>query len=148
MGDCLLSLQRGAERGEVYVLMAFRAAVSAPPEGGANPGIDVRAAANFSPRERLLVDTLHRGLDWLYRAEETFHRLNRAAALPPRLRQTLEYLLSGDTERQVALKMSLSVHTVHDYVKALHSHFGVSSRTELLARWLQTGGQIPLRRDP
>jgi len=35
------------------------------------------------------------------------------------------------------------VHTVHDYVKALHSHFGVSSRTELLARWLQTGGQIP-----
>jgi len=43
--------------------------------------------------------------------------------------------------------MSLSVHTVHDYVKALHSHFGVSSRTELLARWVQTGGQIPPRRE-
>jgi DNA-binding CsgD family transcriptional regulator len=32
--------------------------------------------------------------------------------------------------------MGLSRHTVHDYVKALHRHFGVSSRGELLAHCL------------
>jgi len=147
MGDCVMSVRRGAERGAAYVLLAFRAAVSAPPEGGADPGVNIMAAARFGPRERMLIDILHRGLDWLYRAEDAAHRLNRATALPPRLRETLEYLLGGDTERQVALKMSLSVHTVHDYVKALHSHFGVSSRTELLAKWLQTGGQMPPPRE-
>jgi DNA-binding NarL/FixJ family response regulator len=83
----------------------------------------------------------------MYRAEESTHRLNRATELPPRLRQTLECLLAGDTERQVALKLSLSVHTVHDYVKALYTHFGVSSRGELLSKWMQTSGQLPPRRD-
>ena len=39
--------------------------------------------------------------------------------------------------------MTLSVHTVHDYVKALYVHFGVSSRGELLSKWIQTSGQLP-----
>ncbi len=147
MGDCLLSLQRGGEHGTVYALLALRTVVCEPAEGGASPGIDMRAAASFTARERLLLDTLHRGLDWLYRAEEAAHRLDHASALRPRLRQTLEYILRGDTERQVAEIMALSIHTVHDYVKSLYLHFGVSSRTELLARWIQSGGQIPPRRE-
>jgi DNA-binding CsgD family transcriptional regulator len=39
--------------------------------------------------------------------------------------------------------MAISAHTVHDYVKALYVHFGVSSRGELLARWIQSGGEPP-----
>ncbi len=133
-GDCLLSLERSAERGTAYALLAFKPAGDSP---GATP--------HFSPRERLLMDTLHRGLAGLYRGEESVQKLNRAAGLTPRLRETLEFLLNGDTERQVAMKLSLSVHTVHDYVKALYLHFGVSSRTELLAKWMHTGGQLPKR---
>jgi DNA-binding CsgD family transcriptional regulator len=142
MGDCLLSLHRATDRSTAYALLVFRTAVSEPPPG-APPGADIVAASRFSTRERLLLDTLHRGIDGIYRAEESARRVTPAAALPPRLRQTLEYLLTGDTERQVALKMSLSVHTVHDYVKALYSHFGVSSRGELLSKWIGTGGQPP-----
>jgi DNA-binding NarL/FixJ family response regulator len=56
--------------------------------------------------------------------------------LSPRMRQTLELLLSGDGEKQVALKLKLSQHTVHVYAKSLYRHFGVSSRGELLARCL------------
>lgn len=141
-GDCIISLHRGNERGAAYAIYLFRAAISEPSEGAAAPG-EARAGARFGLRERLLLDTMHRGLDWLYRAEEATHKMNRASALPPRLRQTLEFLLAGDTERQVALKMSLSVHTVHDYVKALYVHFGVSSRSELLSKWMQTSGQMP-----
>ncbi|HEX5269750.1 MAG TPA: helix-turn-helix transcriptional regulator [Gemmataceae bacterium] len=53
--------------------------------------------------------------------------------LSPRQRQTLTLLLSGDSEKGVALRMGLSRHTVHDHVIALYKHFGVNSRAELMA---------------
>ena len=57
--------------------------------------------------------------------------------LPPRMRQTLLHLLHGDSEKQVAIKLGLSHHTVHVYVKSLYRHFGVSSRGELMARYIK-----------
>jgi len=143
-GDCILSLRRGGERGTCHALMAFRPLPPVAPAQGpaAPPG---RHEMRFGPRERLLLDTLHRGLESIYRSEEATQKLSRASGLTPRLRQTLELLLNGDTERQVAMKLSLSVHTVHDYVKALYVHFGVSSRSELLSKWMHTGGQLPKR---
>ncbi len=59
------------------------------------------------------------------------------AGLPPRVGQTLKYLLTGDSEKQVALRLNLSPHTVHVYVKKLYRHFKVSSRAELLALHLR-----------
>jgi DNA-binding CsgD family transcriptional regulator len=142
--DCALSLHRGSDRGTAYALYVFRApAPPALPHAEPPPPL----AARFGPRERTLLHALHAGLDPMFKAEESTHRLNRATELPPRLRQTLECLLVGDTERQVAYKLSLSVHTVHDYVKALYTHFGVSSRGELLSKWMQTSGQLPPRKE-
>ena len=60
--------------------------------------------------------------------------------LSPRLRQTLEHLLAGDSEKQVARKLKLSPHTVHIYVKSLYRRFNVSSRGELLAKCLRSNG--------
>jgi len=57
--------------------------------------------------------------------------------LAPRLRQTLDYLLTGDSEKQIARKLAISPHTVHVYVKSLYKKFDVSSRGELLARWVK-----------
>jgi DNA-binding CsgD family transcriptional regulator len=54
--------------------------------------------------------------------------------LAPRLRQVLLCLCEGDGEKQVAARLRISAHTVHEYVRRLHRHFGVSSRGELLAR--------------
>lgn len=54
--------------------------------------------------------------------------------LPPRVRQVLVCLMEGDSEKQAALRLGISRHTVHDYVKQLHHRFEVSSRGELLAR--------------
>ncbi len=56
--------------------------------------------------------------------------------LAPRVRQTLEYLLAGDSEKQIAARMGVSPHTVHCYVKALYRSYEVSSRGELLARFV------------
>jgi DNA-binding CsgD family transcriptional regulator len=57
--------------------------------------------------------------------------------LAPRLRQTLNHLLDGDSEKQVAYKLNLSPHTVHVYVKSLYRRFNVSSRAELMSRHLK-----------
>jgi DNA-binding CsgD family transcriptional regulator len=56
-----------------------------------------------------------------------------------RLRQTLDLLLAGEGEKQVALKLGISQHTVHDYVKGVYRLFGVNTRAELLALWVKKG---------
>jgi len=56
------------------------------------------------------------------------------ADLPPRARQVLACLMEGDSEKQVALRLGISRHTVHEYLRRLHRRFGAASRGELLAR--------------
>jgi DNA-binding CsgD family transcriptional regulator len=56
--------------------------------------------------------------------------------LPPRQRQTLDRLLAGDSEKQIAARLQVSKHTVHIYVKSLYRRFGVCSRGELLAQFV------------
>jgi DNA-binding NarL/FixJ family response regulator len=55
----------------------------------------------------------------------------------------LQHLLEGDAEKQVALKLGLSPHTVHEYVKVLYRKLEVSSRSELLARFIGRRGLAP-----
>jgi DNA-binding CsgD family transcriptional regulator len=59
--------------------------------------------------------------------------------LPPRVGQTLVRLLAGRSEKQIALDLGVSPHTVHTYVKQLHKRLNVNSRGELLA--LFVGGR-------
>jgi DNA-binding NarL/FixJ family response regulator len=59
------------------------------------------------------------------------------ADLPPRVRQTLTSLLNGASEKEIASTLRLSHHTVHVYVKQIYKHYSVSSRAELLARWVK-----------
>ena len=56
--------------------------------------------------------------------------------LTPRQRQTLDRLLAGDSEKQIARVLNLSIHTAHDHVKRLYKAFAVNSRGELLARFV------------
>jgi DNA-binding CsgD family transcriptional regulator len=57
------------------------------------------------------------------------------AALRPREREVLAHLLAGYPYKTVATRMGISIHTVHDYVKAIFREFGVSSKGALLARF-------------
>ena len=54
------------------------------------------------------------------------------------MRQTLERLLAGDSEKEIAVRLRLSPHTVHVYVKSLYRRFGVCSRGELFARFVRS----------
>ena len=61
----------------------------------------------------------------------------RVAAMPPRLKGLLFELLDGDSEKEIANRLGLSRHTVHEYVKAIYARLDVSSRGELMARWIE-----------
>lgn len=112
--DHLVVSHQAAHRfGSVHVVLFYRAWGEPP----------------FSPREVRFLERFHRELGRQWRdADPTRHRL------PPRLEQTLAALLEGDSEKQVAARLGIAPATVHDYVKAIHRHFGVHSRGELLAR--------------
>jgi len=57
--------------------------------------------------------------------------------LPQRLRQTLQGLIKGDSEKQIAFGLGISQHTVHVYVKQLYKRLRVSSRGELMAKFMR-----------
>jgi DNA-binding NarL/FixJ family response regulator len=57
--------------------------------------------------------------------------------LPRHLRSTLSCLLEGTSEKEAAVRLGLSRHTVHGYITALYRHFHVKSRAELLVLCLQ-----------
>jgi len=61
-----------------------------------------------------------------------------AAALSPRMHETLDRLLAGDSEKEIAARFRRSRNTVHVYVKKLYQRYGVSSRGELLALFVRT----------
>jgi DNA-binding CsgD family transcriptional regulator len=70
-------------------------------------------------------------------AEETRAIDTDGVELTPKLKEVLELLLQGDSEKQIALKLKRSIHTVHTHVKRLHKAYDVSSRGELFARFLK-----------
>jgi DNA-binding CsgD family transcriptional regulator len=98
------------------------------------------ATPRFTERQRRLVHFFHHELVRLIPFILARDTKGPLAALPPRLRQTLECLLEGDGEKQVAARLGLSRHTVHEYVIALYRRFDVSSRSELLVRILRRRG--------
>jgi DNA-binding CsgD family transcriptional regulator len=57
--------------------------------------------------------------------------------LPQRTRQVLRCLLEGDGDKQIASRLGMSPLTVNVYTKQIFRHFGVSSRAQLLARWIR-----------
>jgi DNA-binding CsgD family transcriptional regulator len=88
----------------------------------------------FTRAEHRLVHLMHLELGRLWRKDVLQKAQDPTKDLPPRLAQTLDQLLTGASEKQIAMKLELSRHTVHNYVKALHQRFQVSSRGELLAK--------------
>jgi DNA-binding CsgD family transcriptional regulator len=88
----------------------------------------------FSSREVRLLHLFHEELGPLI--GKTLASGPQLAGLSPRMRQTLACLLEGDAEKQAARRLGVSLPTVHQYVTALYRHFGVNSRAELLAHFI------------
>jgi DNA-binding CsgD family transcriptional regulator len=55
--------------------------------------------------------------------------------LAPRVRQALELVLSGASDKEVADRLQVSPHTARQYLKVIRRAYGVRSRAELIARY-------------
>jgi DNA-binding CsgD family transcriptional regulator len=94
---------------------------------------------SFNEREQRLVAFLHAELtSQIGRSLARFDE-PRPSALAPRAREVLRCVLEGDGDKQIAARLDLSRHTVNQYLKTIYRHFEVSSRAELLARWIRRG---------
>jgi len=103
---------------------------------GAISGIGVYRAIgerDFTRREQRLLNFFHEELGGLVGRSLVSCMEPGPEKLSPRLRQTLACLLEGDSEKQVATRLSLSHATTHQYVTALYRRFRVQSRAQLMA---------------
>ena len=93
----------------------------------------------FSLREESTLAFLNAVLSRLVGNRLTTRSQVARPKLSPRLRQTLDALLQGDGEKQIAARLGLQRSTVHGYVRELYRHYGVRSRGELMARFVKRG---------
>jgi DNA-binding CsgD family transcriptional regulator len=92
---------------------------------------------DFAERERRIIELLHEEIAGMVGGALARFSDSSPMDLAPRVRQVLCCLLEGDSDKQIASRLRLSMHTVNQYTKLIYRHFGVSGRAELLARWLR-----------
>lgn len=117
--DTLIGLYHGSRAG-LQMFSANRAVGDAP----------------FGAREHARLRLFQAEIAGLYDAQLSIDEDGSPMGqLPPRLRETLRALVEGDSEKQAAVRLGISRHTVHEYVKDLHRRLGASNRAELIAAW-------------
>ena len=94
----------------------------------------------FTPRDVCIVHIVTEEIDWLHREGTNIPAAEHVNDLSSRQRQVLLRLLAGDGVKQIAHGLKLSAHTVNDHMKQIYRRFGVSGRSELVAKFL-AGGQ-------
>lgn len=81
-------------------------------------------------RELALVQALHMGMRQLLELPDNPSPFDK---LSPRQKQIAQRLLAGESVKQAAAALGLTVSTTSTYLRAMHRKLGVSSRGELLA---------------
>lgn len=96
----------------------------------------------FSERERTILHMIWQQVEWLHRQELDVPVGSAVIELTIRERQVLMLLLAGKARKDAAGILELSEHTIGDHVKAIYRKLEVSSRGELLARFMPNRAQI------
>src|SRR5690606_34764831 len=93
--------------------------------------------ARFTEAEANLAAATLRGLMWFHRQLLRDRGLLLVQSpLTPQERNVFTHLLSEKPIKQIAAAINLSPHTVGDHIKSIFRKYGVTSRTELMAIWL------------
>tara|TARA_R110002073_G_scaffold118918_6_gene259540 strand:+ start:63925 stop:64725 length:801 start_codon:yes stop_codon:yes gene_type:complete len=91
---------------------------------------------DFTPREQGIISLIHMTINneigtYLAAADEP-----ALSSLTVRRLQVLDHLIAGDSEKQIAFKLEVGKAAIHDHVLAIYRHYEVSSRGELLAKFI------------
>lgn len=117
---------------------ALIAAWSATPDRMIGMSIfQIRGTPPFSEEDRTLMSLMLRAVAPFIDREIFFADKPLVEyGLTERQREVLLHLLAGESEKETARHLCRSVHTVHTFVKQLHEKFKVSSRGELMAKFI------------
>jgi DNA-binding CsgD family transcriptional regulator len=91
--------------------------------------------SRFSARDRRLVHIVLSELAWLHSAGLPGDLGRSVPDLTPRRRTVLVMLLNGMSRKEISHALRISQHTAKDHVKAIYSHFNVSSQIDLVRRF-------------
>ena len=91
---------------------------------------------DFTHREQGIISLIHTTINneigtYLAAADEP-----SLGSLTDRRLQVLDRLIAGDSEKQIAFKLEVGKAAIHDHVLAIYRHYQVSSRGELLAKFI------------
>ncbi len=79
-------------------------------------------------------------MPWLHEQGWPDDRGTTVPQLSPRQRITLNLLLEGQSRKEIADQLGISINTVAGYVKDVYKHFHVQSHAELMGRFLHGDG--------
>lgn len=96
-----------------------------------------KSDGNFSIKEKQMVEMTMQELYLLFQENRLPDLIPAATSLTFRQSQVLHYMIQGDSEKQIAARMQLSKHTVHDHIKAIYKYYDVQSRGELFACFIR-----------
>lgn len=94
----------------------------------------------FTKRELRLAHIVMSEVSWLHDSSLPGEDGLAIAALSPRLQTVLTLLMDGQAAKRIALHLGLSPHTVRGYIKDIYRHFEVSSRSDLMRRFMVGDG--------
>jgi DNA-binding CsgD family transcriptional regulator len=95
----------------------------------------------FTARESRIAHIILNEVPWLHLQGWSEDRGASVPKLSRRLRLTLNLLVSGQNQKQIAQNMGISIGTVQGYVKEVYRHFGLHSQAELMNRFLTGDGR-------
>jgi DNA-binding CsgD family transcriptional regulator len=93
--------------------------------------------SSYTGRDREILDCIFQHVTWLHVSSSTAVDASPLAQLSKREREVLQLLLEGHARKEVATRLNLSAHTVADYLKVIHKKLGVTSRAELLSKFIK-----------
>lgn len=92
------------------------------------------SAPLFTERESRIAHIVLTEVPWLHESSLPHKAARNLPLLPPRCRLILNHLVLGRSRQEIAGDLSISIHTVNDYLKLIFRHFGVQSQIQLIAR--------------
>jgi DNA-binding CsgD family transcriptional regulator len=94
--------------------------------------------ADFSPEDAGLLQLAMSSVSWMQPRISEAVPAEKFIGLTARQRTVLLHLLDGQSRKQIASHLRITLHTANDHIKAIYEHFQVGSATELAAKFLQS----------
>jgi DNA-binding CsgD family transcriptional regulator len=93
---------------------------------------------DFTPEDAALLNLAMSSISWMQPRVSESVPAETFVGLTPRQRAVMLQLLDGQSRKQIAQSLGITVHTANDHIKAIYEHFQVRSATELAAKFLQS----------